>query len=71
MIVCDLCGKRSQTEQFTFPTKVYYYATHNGKRVARFHRYEQRKIDLCENCARSIADLLDDMKYDNGVIETE
>lgn len=62
MIVCDICGKRKITKPYLFPMRTTWCAVENGKKIASFPKYEDKTIDLCETCARSIADAVDHLR---------
>lgn len=62
MIVCDICGRKEVTKVYTIPMKTWWYATHNGIKTASFPKYEIKSVDLCKNCAKAIADIIDELQ---------
>jgi len=63
MIVCDICGKKKATKVYTMPIKTWWYAMHDGIKMASFPKYETKSVDLCEPCAQTIADMIDELQH--------
>lgn len=60
--VCDICGKDAVDDNFILPFNKRYYAVGNGTEISAFTNLEKDSMDLCVDCMKKIASLIDNMR---------
>lgn len=65
MIVCDICGEKKSLKPYTFPMKEVWCNTYQGEIIDSFVRVVDTEIDLCDSCAKRIANELDKLRREN------
>jgi len=62
MVVCDICGKNLDVKTYTLPARGAWHCMHEGEIVCSYLKYEDKQMDLCSSCSRTIADYIDHVK---------
>lgn len=65
--ICDLCGSSNDSVQnYLTPYYKKTYIMNNGVKLATIKSgLGKRDIDLCENCAETVADFIESMDKEN------